>query len=69
MPMISSGFRVLALYPDGSSKINTLYAVPLVGKVIAHGWVVTSVAPRDDEVDGKPLSFEITVERPASEAA
>jgi hypothetical protein len=61
MPMISGGRRVLAHYPDGAAKLLTLYAEPVVGQVIAHGWKVTAVAVSEsDEHD-----FEITLERPA----
>jgi hypothetical protein len=62
--MISGGQKVLAHYPDGSEKLLTLYAEPLAGQVIAHGWMVTDVIPRNDDVDGVPLRWEITVVRP-----
>jgi hypothetical protein len=64
MPMISGGQKVLAHYPDGSEKIITLYADPLEGQTIAHGWVVAVVTSRNLEVDGVLLRWEITVGRP-----
>ena len=39
--MIPSGHKTLVRYPDGTSKVITLYARPLEGQIIAHGWEVT----------------------------
>ncbi len=66
MPLISGGHRVLAHYPDDTSKVLTLYAVPVVGQVIAHGWRVTAAEPSDANVDGVRVRFEISVDRGAA---
>jgi hypothetical protein len=67
MPMISSAHKTLVHYPDGTSKLITLYVRPLEGQIIAHGWEVTSVAPAEDDGHGVPIEYEISVARPASE--
>jgi hypothetical protein len=66
--MISSAHRTLVHYPDGSSKVITLYVRPAEGQIIAHGWVVRSVAPGWDDGTGVPTEYEISVDRPASDA-
>jgi hypothetical protein len=66
MPMVSPGHRTLVHYPDGTSKVITLYALPVEGQVIAHGWEVTSVAPGEDDGAGVPTEYQISVARPAS---
>ena len=66
--MISSAHRTLVHYPDGTSKVITLYVRPLEGQIIAHGWEVTSVAPGGDDGAGGPTEYEISVARPGSEA-
>ena len=50
MPLVSGGHKTLVHYPDGTSKVITLYARPLEGQIIAHGWEVTNVAPGEDDV-------------------
>ena len=67
MPMVHSGFKTLVRYPDGASKVITLYVRPLEGQVIAHGWEVTSVAPGEDDGTGTVIEYEISVARPANE--
>ena len=67
MPMVHSGFKTLVRYPDGASKVITLYVRPLEGQVIAHGWEVTSVAPGVDGATGAVIEYEISVARPANE--
>ena len=67
MPMVHSGFKTLVRYPDGASKVITLYVRPLEGQVIAHGWEVTSVAPGEDDGTGAVIEYEISVARPANE--
>ena len=69
MPMISGGYNVLAHFPDGTDKVLTLYAEPIQGQVIPHGWIVAVVTPRDDDNDGVWLHWEISVERPQLTAA
>lgn len=69
MPMISSGHKTLVQYPDGTSAVITLYAVPLTGQIIAHGWEVTDVAPGEVDVAGVAIEFEISVARPAERAS
>ena len=49
MPMVPSGHKTLVHYPDGTSKVITLYVRPLVGQIIAHGWEVTKVAADEDD--------------------
>ena len=44
MPLVSAGHKTLVDYPDGTSKVITLYVRPAEGQVIAHGWEVTKVA-------------------------
>lgn len=65
MPMISGGHKTLVHYPDGTTAVITLYALPVSGQIIAHGWEVTSVAPGGDDVAGVPIEYEISVVRPA----
>ena len=65
MPMLSSGHKTLVHYPDGTSTVITLYARPLEGQIIAHGWEVTDVAPGENDVAGDPIEYEISVARPA----
>ena len=66
MPMVHSGYKTLVHYPDGTSKVLTLYVRPLEGQVIAHGWKVTNVSTEGDGA-GVEIAYEISVERPASE--
>ena len=47
MPTVHRGHTTLVHYPDGTSKVITLYVRPLKGQIIAHGWEVTNVAPGD----------------------
>ena len=68
MPMVPSGYKTLAHYPDGTSKVITLYVRPVEGQIIAHGWEVTSVAPGEDTGAGALVEYQISVVRPASEA-
>ena len=67
MPMVHSGIKTLVHYPDGTSKVITLYARPLEGKIIAHGWEITSVAVGEHDDTGAPIEYEISVARPANE--
>ena len=67
MPMVHSGYKTLVRYPDGTSKVITLYVRPLEGQVIAHGWEVTNVAAGADDGAGVQIDYEIAVARPASE--
>jgi hypothetical protein len=67
MPTVHSGHTTLVHYPDGTSKVITLYVPPLKGQIIAHGWEVTNVAPGEDDGAGVPIEYEISVERPANE--
>ncbi len=64
MPMISGGHKTRVRYPDGTSAVITLYALPVTGQVIAHGWEVTSVAPGEDDVTGVRVEYQISVARP-----
>jgi hypothetical protein len=69
MPMIMGGHKTLVHYPDGTTAVLTLYALPLAGQIIAHGWEVTSVCPGGEPVGGVPIEYEITVVRPAERGA
>ena len=46
--MVPSGHKTLVLYPDGDSRVVTLYVRPVEGQIIAHGWEVTTVAPGEN---------------------
>ena len=65
--MVPSGHKTRVLYPDGTSKVITLYVRPLEGQIIAHGWVVTNVEAGEDDDAGAPVDYEISVARPANE--
>ena len=65
--MVPSGHKTLVHYPDGTSKVITLYVRPLEGRIIAHGWEVTNVAPGENVGPGIPIEYEISVARPANE--
>jgi len=67
MPMVHSGYKTLVHYPDGTSKVLTLYVPPVEGQVIAHGWEVLNVATGGDDAAGAPVAYEISVARPARE--
>jgi len=69
MPMITGGHKTLVRYPDGTSVVITLYALPLTGQIIAHGWEVTNVAPGKEDVAGVPIEYEISVVRQAEHAS
>ena len=60
MPMVPNGHKTLVRYPDGTSKVITLYTPPVEGQIIAHGWEVTNVAPGG----GDGAEYEISVVRP-----
>ncbi len=65
--MVHSGYKTLVHYPDGTSKVITLYVEPVEGQIIAHGWEVTNVAAGGDDGAGVQIAYEISVARPASE--
>ena len=67
MPMVHSGHKTLVRYPDGTTKVITLYSRPLVGKIIPHGWEILDVTPGEDDGTGAVVEYEISVARPASE--
>lgn len=67
MPTVHSGHKTLVHYPDGTSKVVTLYVRPLEGQIIAHGWEVTGVAPGEDDGAGVPIESQISVARSAKE--
>ncbi len=50
--MVPSGHKTLVHYPDGTSKVITLYVRPLVGQIIAHGWEVTKGPVRRNRAGG-----------------
>jgi hypothetical protein len=65
--MVHSGYKTLVSYPDGTSKVITLYVIPVEGQIIAHGWEVTRVEPGDFDGAGVEAEYKISVVRPASE--
>lgn len=67
MPMVPSGHKTLVHYPDGASKVITLYTRPVEGQIIAHGWQVTKVAAGGDDGNGVFVEYQISVARPANE--
>ena len=67
MPMVPAGHKTLVRYPDGTSKVITLYVRPAEGQVIAHGWEVRSVEAGEHSAPGGPTEYRISVARPASE--
>lgn len=67
--MVPAGHKTLVHYPDGTSKVITLYVRPAAGQVIAHGWDVRSVAAGEPDHTGSPTEYQISVARPASEGA
>ena len=69
MPMVPAGHKTLVHYPDGTSKVITLYVRPAEGQVIAHGWEVRSVEAGEHSDPGGPTEYQISVARPASEGA
>jgi hypothetical protein len=69
MPTIHSGHKTLVHYPDGTSKVITLYVRPAEGQIIAHGWEVIQVAPGVDDGAGASIAYEISVARPANQQA
>ena len=68
MPMVRSGHKTLVRYPDGTSKVITLYVRPVGGQIIAHGWEVANVAPGEDSGAGVSVEYQISVARPATES-
>ena len=67
MPTVPSGHKTLVHYPDGTSKVITLYTRPLEGQIIAHGWEITNVAPGEDDGPEAPVEYQISVARPMNE--
>ena len=64
--MISGGHKTLVRYPDGTSAVITLHALPLTGQTIAHGWEVRNVVPGEGDVAGVPIEYEVSVARPTA---
>jgi hypothetical protein len=62
--MIPSGHKTVVHYPDGTSRVITLYTRPVEGQIIAHGWEVTNVAPGEDDGAEGPIEYHISVARP-----
>ena len=67
MPMVPAGHKTLVHYPDGTSKVITLYFRPAEGQVIAHGWEVRSVEAGEHDDAGVSTEYQISVARPANE--
>jgi hypothetical protein len=68
MPMVPAGHKTLVHYPDGTSKVITLYVRPVAGQVIAHGWEVKNVQAGEASDAGDLTEYQISVARPASES-
>jgi hypothetical protein len=69
MPMVTAGHKTLVHYPDGTSKVITLYVRPVEGQVIAHGWEVRSVEAGEPSDTGDLTEYRISVARPATEGS
>ena len=67
MPVVPAGFKTLVRYPDGASRVITLYVRPVEGQIIALGWEVKEVMPGSDAGATGPVEYRISVVRPASE--
>lgn len=67
--MVPAGHKTLVHYPDGTSKVITLYVRPVEGQVIAHGWEVKNVAADEPSDAGVLTEYQISVARPASEGS
>jgi len=67
--MVPNGYRTLVRYPDGTSKVTTLYVRPVEGQIIAHGWEVTNVAAGEDDGAEAAIEYQISVVRPATDAS
>ena len=65
--MVPSGHKTFVHYPDGTSKVITLYTRPVEGQIIAHGWQVTNVAPGDGDGAEASVEYQISVARPTNE--
>ena len=65
--MVSKGHQTRVLYPDGTSKVITVYARPVEGQVIAHGWKVLNVEPVEDGGVEGSVEYQISVARPVNE--
>ena len=64
--MVPRGYKTFVRYPDGESKVITLYVRPVEGHIIAHGWEVTNVVAGVGAGAGVPVDYQISVVRPAS---
>ena len=64
MPMVHRGIETHVTYPDGDSKVITLYVEPAEGQIIAHGWEIVSVVAGSAAGSGPDVAFRITVARP-----
>jgi hypothetical protein len=69
MPLMAKGHKTLVRYPDGESKVITLYTRPAEGQIIAHGWQVTKVAAGESTDNDAATEYQISVERPATESS
>ena len=67
--MVHSGYKTLVRYPDGTSKVITLYVQPVEGQIIAHGWEVMNVATGGDDDAGVRIAYEISYVRPGERGA
>lgn len=65
--MVHRGHQTLVTYPDGDSKVITLYVPPVEGQTIAHGWKVMDVQLGDATGSALRVEYRISVARPAGE--
>jgi hypothetical protein len=63
---MGSGWSVLVNFPDGTREVVLVLDGPVVGSDIASGdgnpWTVTESSIREDEIDGRQIHFEVSVE-------
>lgn len=63
---MASGWSVLVNFPDGTREVVLVLDGPVVGSAIASGdgnpWTVTDSSIREDEIDGRQIHFEVSVE-------
>jgi len=62
---MAGGWGVLVNYPDGTTAVRTVFDTPVLGRELLRreGWVVTSATVREEEFDGQPITFEVSVKR------
>jgi hypothetical protein len=63
---MATGWNVLVNFPDGTREVVLVTDGPVVGSEVVSGdrklWTVTKSSIREDEVDGRQIHFEVSVE-------